>query len=150
MTKTFMPTGGWIRPSSTVMTMMTPNQIGSKPSAVTSGKMIGTVRMINRHGVHQAAQHQVHDHDDGEHAVGADAEAGQELRHLLRHLGDGEEVAEQQRADQHGEDRRRGARGLQQRGADPRCLVETAAQDAQQEGAARPHPTGLGRREDAP
>ena len=31
MTKTFMPTGGWIRPSSTVMTMMTPNQIGSKP-----------------------------------------------------------------------------------------------------------------------
>ena len=33
MTKTFMPTGGWMRPSSTVMTMMTPNQIGSKPSA---------------------------------------------------------------------------------------------------------------------
>ena len=46
ITKTFMPTGGWIRPSSTVMTMMTPNQIGSKPSWVTTGKMIGTVRMI--------------------------------------------------------------------------------------------------------
>ena len=46
ITNTFMPTGGWIRPSSTVMTMITPNQIGSKPSAVTTGKMIGTVRMI--------------------------------------------------------------------------------------------------------
>src|SRR5215831_15164616 len=46
MTKTFIPTGGWIKPSSTVITMMTPNQIGSKPSAVTTGKMIGTVRMI--------------------------------------------------------------------------------------------------------
>ena len=28
------------------MTMMTPNQIGSKPSSVMTGKMIGTVRMI--------------------------------------------------------------------------------------------------------
>src|SRR5882762_6520710 len=46
MTKTFMPTGGWMRPSSTVITMMTPNQIGSKPSCITTGKMIGTVRMI--------------------------------------------------------------------------------------------------------
>ena len=46
MTKTFMPTGGWISPSSTVMTMMTPNQIGSKPSAMITGKIIGTVRMI--------------------------------------------------------------------------------------------------------
>jgi hypothetical protein len=42
MTKTFMPTGGWIRPSSTVMTMMTPNQIGSKPS--------GHQREDDRHG----------------------------------------------------------------------------------------------------
>ena len=46
ITNTFMPTGGWIRPSSTVITMMTPNQIGSKPRWVTTGKMIGTVRMI--------------------------------------------------------------------------------------------------------
>jgi hypothetical protein len=35
ITKTFMPTGGWIRPSLTVITMITPNQMGSKPSAVT-------------------------------------------------------------------------------------------------------------------
>ena len=28
------------------MTMITPNQIGSKPSCVITGKMIGTVRMI--------------------------------------------------------------------------------------------------------
>src|SRR5580693_7793434 len=46
ITNTFMPTGGWISPSSTVITIMTPNQIGSKPSAVITGKMIGTVRMI--------------------------------------------------------------------------------------------------------
>ena len=46
MTKMFMPTGGWIRPSSTVITMMTPNQIGSKPSAMMTGNTIGTVRMI--------------------------------------------------------------------------------------------------------
>ena len=46
MTKTFMPTGGVMRPSSTVMTIMTPNQIGSKPSCVTTGKTMGTSRMI--------------------------------------------------------------------------------------------------------
>ena len=33
-------------PSSTVMTMITPNQIGSKPSRMITGKMIGTVRMM--------------------------------------------------------------------------------------------------------
>src|SRR6266498_2350622 len=31
ITKMFMPTGGWIRPSSTVITMMTPNQLGFDP-----------------------------------------------------------------------------------------------------------------------
>src|ERR1700754_952057 len=45
ITNTFMPTGGWINPSSTVITMITPNQIGSKPSAVTTGNTIGTVRI---------------------------------------------------------------------------------------------------------
>ena len=33
-------------PNSTVITMMMPNQIGSNPSAMITGKMIGTVRMI--------------------------------------------------------------------------------------------------------
>src|SRR6202030_3706648 len=46
MTKTFMPTGGGMSPSTTVMTMITPNQIGSKPSCMITGKMIGMVRMI--------------------------------------------------------------------------------------------------------
>src|SRR5262249_45323322 len=45
MTNTIIPTGGWISPSSTVITMMTPNQIGSKPSSLITGKMIGTVRI---------------------------------------------------------------------------------------------------------
>ena len=113
ITKMFMPTGGWMRPSSTVMTMMTPNQIGSKPSSLMTGK-------DDRHGeddhgerVHQAAEHQVHQHDQRQHAVAADAEPGEELGHLLRRLRDGEEIAEQERADQDGEHRRGGARGLQ-------------------------------------
>ena len=46
ITNTFIPTGGWIRPSSTVITMITPNQIGSKPRCVITGKMMGMVRMI--------------------------------------------------------------------------------------------------------
>ena len=46
ITNTFIPTGGWINPSSTVITMMTPNQIGSKPRCVMTGKIIGMVRMI--------------------------------------------------------------------------------------------------------
>src|ERR1700730_4003219 len=45
ITKTTIPTGGWMSPSSTVITMMTPNQIGSKPSSLITGKMIGTVRI---------------------------------------------------------------------------------------------------------
>ena len=40
---------------------------------------------------------------------------GEELGHLLRRLRDGKEVAEQQRADQHGEHGSRGAGRLQQR-----------------------------------
>src|SRR3954447_21965052 len=46
MTNTFIPTGGGGRTSSTVMTIITPNQIGSKPRWEITGKMIGTVRMI--------------------------------------------------------------------------------------------------------
>jgi len=46
ITNTFMPTGGVIRPSSTVITTITPNQIGSKPSVWITGKTIGTRRMI--------------------------------------------------------------------------------------------------------
>jgi hypothetical protein len=85
------------------MTMMTPNQIGSKPSSLMTGE-------DDRHGqddhgerIHQAAEYEIHQHDEREHAIGADAEAGEELRHLLRRLGHGEEIAEQQRADQHRE-----------------------------------------------
>ena len=92
--------------------MMTPNQIGSKPSCDDD-------REDDRHGqddhgqrVHQAAEHQIHHHDQRQHAVGAEPEAGEELRDLLRRLRDGEEIAEQQRADQHGEHGGRGARRL--------------------------------------
>ena len=45
-TKSTMPTGGVISPSSTMMTRKMPNQIGSKPSAVTSGKVTGRVISI--------------------------------------------------------------------------------------------------------
>ena len=69
------------------------------------------------HRVHQAAEHQVHQHDQRQHAVAAEAEPGEECRHLLRRLRDGEEIAEQQRADQHGEHGGGGARRLQQRAA---------------------------------
>jgi hypothetical protein len=64
-------------PSSTVITMMTPNQMGSKPSVLMTGKMIGTREDDHRHGVHQAAQHQIDQHDEGQHAVASDAESGQ-------------------------------------------------------------------------
>jgi hypothetical protein len=70
MTNTFMPTGGWIRPSSTVITMMTPNQIGSKPRWVITGKDDRHGQDDHRHRVHQAAEHQIHHHDQREHAVG--------------------------------------------------------------------------------
>src|SRR6267378_744766 len=73
MTKTFMPTGGWINPSSTVITMIT--------------------------------QHQIHQHDQGEDTVAAEAKAGKKLRHLLRGLRHRQEIAEDQRADQHRKNR---------------------------------------------
>src|SRR3982074_2498955 len=41
ITKTFIPTGGWIRPSSTVITMMTTTQIGPTPRRVITGQVIG-------------------------------------------------------------------------------------------------------------
>ena len=53
-----------------------------------------------------------------------------------------------QRADQHGEDRRRGAHRLQQRAADFRPR-EPAAGEPDQERAAGAHAAGFGRREQA-
>jgi hypothetical protein len=110
--------------------------------------MMGTGQDDHRHGVHQAAQDQVHDHDDREHAVGTDAEPGQELGDLLGHLGDGEEIAEQQRADQHGEHRRRRARGLQQRGADA-LAVEAPRSTPSRKAPLAPTPPASVGREDA-
>ena len=45
-TKTVRPTGGVIKPTSKTMTMRTPNQMGSNRNASTTGKMIGTVRIM--------------------------------------------------------------------------------------------------------
>ena len=59
MTKMFMPTGGVIRPSSTVITMMMPNQIGSKPSAMITGKRWDH-QDDHGHGVKEAAKHYEH------------------------------------------------------------------------------------------
>ena len=42
----FIPTGGLIKPIWTTITTMIPNQIGSNPSVVTTGKNSGTVRRI--------------------------------------------------------------------------------------------------------
>ncbi len=46
MTNTFIPTGGQIIPKVTAITMMTPNQIGSKPRCIIAGYTIGTVSRI--------------------------------------------------------------------------------------------------------
>lgn len=46
MTKQFNPTGGVIRASSTIITIITPNQMGSKEREVITGKKIGIVRRI--------------------------------------------------------------------------------------------------------
>src|SRR6185369_16955535 len=48
------------------------------------------------HRIHQAAQHQIHHHDQREDAVGAEPEAGEEFRDLLRSLRYREEIAEDQ------------------------------------------------------
>src|SRR5262245_26640242 len=98
------------------------------------------------HRVHQAAEHQVHHHDQRQDAVAAEPESGQEFRHLLRRLRDREEIAEQQRADQHGEYGSGSARCLEERAEDA-VSVETPAQQADQESAARADTAGFGRRE---
>ena len=36
----------------------------------------------HRHRVHEAAKREIHQHDQREHAVAANAEAGEELRHI--------------------------------------------------------------------
>jgi hypothetical protein len=53
ITNTFMPTGGWISPSSTVMTMMTPNQIGlasDKRPRITAAKRQGRFEHSGKSG----------------------------------------------------------------------------------------------------
>ena len=44
MAKTLTPIGGVTTPSSTMMTTITPNQMGSKPAFIAIGKNSGTVR----------------------------------------------------------------------------------------------------------
>ena len=83
MTKAFIPTGGWISPSSTVMTMLTPNQ-PIEAERCNDRKDDRHGRDDHRHRVHRAAEHEVHQHDERRHAVAADAEAGEELSELLR------------------------------------------------------------------
>ena len=51
ITKMFSPTGGWISPISITIVISTPNQIRSKPAALSGGRMIGAViRMIDTGG----------------------------------------------------------------------------------------------------
>src|SRR5215831_1758491 len=51
MTKILRPTGGWIRPISMTMVMITPNQMRSKFAARSGGRMIGAViRMMETGG----------------------------------------------------------------------------------------------------
>src|ERR1017187_8564386 len=97
------------------------------------------------HGVHQAAEHQIHQHDQRHYAVAPEPETGQQLGHFLRRLRDGEEITEYQRADQHGEHRRGGARGLQQRAQDA-VFGQPAAEHADKKGAAGADTAGFRRR----
>ena len=46
ITNTLTPTGGVMTPISPTSTMITPNQIGSNPSYITTGKKIGIVTTI--------------------------------------------------------------------------------------------------------
>ena len=46
MTKTFRPTGGVISPTSSTITMMTPNQSGLKFMALMIGNRMGTIRIM--------------------------------------------------------------------------------------------------------
>ena len=81
ITKTFMPTGGWIRPRApTVITMITPNQIGS--SRADHREDDGHGQDDHRHRIHQAAEQQATSHDQRQHAVAADAQAGEEFGEL--------------------------------------------------------------------
>jgi hypothetical protein len=98
------------------MTMMMPNQIEAQRGHHRKDDRDG--QDDHRHRIHQTAQYQIHKHNEDQHAVAAEAKAGQEQGHFLRRLGDGEEIAEQQRADQDGEHRGGGAGRLQQRGQD--------------------------------
>ena len=51
ITKILRPTGGWINPISITIVITTPNQIRSKPAALSGGRMIGAViRMIETGG----------------------------------------------------------------------------------------------------
>src|SRR6185503_7080897 len=86
--------------------------------------------------------------DHGEHAVAPEPEPGEKLRHFLRRLGDGQEIAEQDGADQHREYRRGNARGLEQRPEDV-LAGEPAAQHADDEGAAGAGARRFGRGEHA-
>src|SRR3979490_2862460 len=72
ITKTLIPTGGWIRPSSTVITMMTPKPPDRIEAEMGDhGKDDRHRQDDHRHRVHQAAQHEIHHHDEREHTVPA-------------------------------------------------------------------------------
>src|SRR5262249_16420166 len=107
-----------------------------KPQMHDDGEDDGDREDDHGHRVHQASEREVHDHDQRQHAVAAKTEAGEEFGDLLRRLRDGEEIAKQQGADQHGEYGGGRAGGLQQRAQDL-GEPEAAASNTDQEGAGR-------------
>jgi hypothetical protein len=83
ITKTFMPIGGRIMPSATTITMITPNQIGSKPSEVHDDLENNRHRQQDhRKLVHDRAEQDVHEQDQRQDAVRSDRQrrAGMSLK----------------------------------------------------------------------
>src|SRR5690606_12753485 len=68
----------------------------------------------HRHGIQKATHDDEQGPDQSQGSVGPEAEIDQHLRQLLRHLGDGQEIAEEDSADQDRIDRDGGAQRLHQ------------------------------------
>ena len=113
-----MPIGGVIRPNSVTSTTTMPNQIMLTSESIER-------RQEHRHQQQQNADrfedhaHEDGDHDDGQHQSGRrQMQRIDDIQQAVRHAGQIDELGEDEGAEDHDEQRRRGARRLGQ-GGDP-------------------------------
>ena len=115
-TYALIPTGGVMAPMVVTTVKVTPNQTGSYPIRVTTGKKIGIETSKNPQGVHHRACNTVNQQNTNHDDPGLHRQGRHEVGYLKGETADGEKSAEDDRAGNNYDDHARHLQGIDERG----------------------------------